>query len=103
MRRITSQFRCSTNDDLLTFARVWSQISSSISSCRSVFAENESVSDGLKKFSLRLVSSAAEKIGWEFSPEEDFLTGQLRKLLLGMAAGAGHDGYVSYVACNDLF
>ena len=56
-----------------------------------MFATNEKVSDGLKKFALHLVSPAAEKIGWEFKVDEDYLTLQLRKLLLGMAAGAGNE------------
>jgi hypothetical protein len=47
--------------------------------------------DGLKKFTLSLVSSAAEKIGWDFKDDEDYLTVQLRKLLLAMAGGAGHE------------
>ena len=71
---------------------VWSQISSSLAKCRAVFASNKKVSGGLKKFALNLVSRAAEKIGWEFKEDEDYLTVQLRKLLLGMAAGAGHEG-----------
>lgn len=71
---------------------VWSQISSSLAKCRAVFASNQKVSDGFKKFALNLVSPAAEKIGWEFKDEEDYLTVQLRKLVLGMAGGAGHEG-----------
>jgi ERAP1-like C-terminal domain len=71
---------------------VWSQISSSLGKCRAVFASNQRVSAGLKRFALNLVSPAAEKIGWEFDDDEDFLTIQLRKLLLRMAGGAGHEG-----------
>jgi hypothetical protein len=47
--------------------------------------------DGLKKFALSLVSSAVEKIGWDFKNDEDYLTVQLRKLLLAMAGGTGHE------------
>lgn len=59
---------------------------------RSVFAENDNLSAGLKTFTLRLVESATEKIGWDFGPNDDFLTGQLRALLIRTAGGAGHQG-----------
>jgi ERAP1-like C-terminal domain len=71
---------------------VWSQISNSLAKCRAVFASNQRVSGGLKQFALNLVSPAAEKIGWEFKDDEEYLTAQLRKLLLDMAGGAGHEG-----------
>ncbi|RAH48551.1 M1 family metallopeptidase [Aspergillus brunneoviolaceus CBS 621.78] len=74
---------------------IWSQISTSIGNLRSVFAQNNSVSSGLKKFTLELVSPAAEEIGWEFKPEDDYLTVQLRKLLIGMACHAGHKDMIS--------
>ncbi|OJJ95560.1 hypothetical protein ASPACDRAFT_82034 [Aspergillus aculeatus ATCC 16872] len=74
---------------------IWSQISTSIGTLRSVFAQNNSVSSGLKKFTLELVSLAAEEIGWEFKPEDDYLTVQLRKLLIGMACHAGHKDMIS--------
>ncbi|GAA88154.1 aminopeptidase B [Aspergillus luchuensis IFO 4308] len=69
---------------------VWSQISSTVANLRSVFALNESVAAGLKRFALELSSPAANEIGWEFSSEDDYLTVQLRKLLIGMAGRAGH-------------
>jgi aminopeptidase N len=53
------------------------------------------VSDGLKKYQLNLVSQAAESIGWEFDDKEDYLTGQLRQLLIAMAGGAGHEGIIA--------
>jgi hypothetical protein len=71
---------------------VWSQVSSSLANLRSVFSQNEQAAEGLKKFTLNLASPAAEKIGWEFAPNEDYLTVQLRKLLIGMAGNAGHEG-----------
>ena len=74
---------------------VWSQISSSLSKVRSVFSSNKEVTDGLKKYALKLVSPAAESIGWEFSDKEDYLTGQLRKLLIAMAGGAGHESIIA--------
>jgi len=74
---------------------VWSQISSSLSKVRSVFAANKEISAGLKQFSLKLVSRAAESVGWEYPKDEEWLTGQLRKLLLAMAANAGHEGIIA--------
>ncbi|KAL8819431.1 MAG: hypothetical protein Q9191_007739 [Dirinaria sp. TL-2023a] len=69
---------------------VWSQLIMSLSNVRSIFASNEAISTGLKAFTLRLVGSATENIGWDFKPDEDFLTGQLRALLIGTAGLAGH-------------
>lgn len=74
---------------------VWSQISSSLTKVRSVFSSNKEVSEGLKKYALKLASSAVESIGWEYSDNEDYLTGQLRKLLIAMAGGAGHEAILA--------
>jgi aminopeptidase N len=74
---------------------VWCQISSSLHQVRSVFSSNKEVADGLKKYALKLVSPAAESIGWEFGDEEDYLTGLLRKLLIAMAGGAGHESIIA--------
>jgi hypothetical protein len=45
----------------------------------------------LKNFTLKLTASAVEKIGWKFPDGEDYLTGQLRSLLITVAGGAGHE------------
>ncbi|PCH04577.1 protein of unknown function DUF3358 [Penicillium occitanis (nom. inval.)] len=74
---------------------VWQQISSSLASLRTTFSSNESAAAALKKFKLTLVTPAAEKVGWEFRADEDYLTGQLRKLLIAMAGEAGHEGIVA--------
>ncbi|KAF9883029.1 hypothetical protein FE257_004312 [Aspergillus nanangensis] len=74
---------------------VWSQVASSVGNLRSVFSQNEAVSAGLKKFALQLASPAAEKIGWEFKTDEDYLTSQLRKLLVGMAGFAGDEKVIT--------
>ncbi|OGM43558.1 aminopeptidase [Aspergillus bombycis] len=68
---------------------VWSQIASSLTNLRSVFSQNESVAAALKAFALKLVSPAVHRLGWEFKPGEEYLTVQLRKLLIGMAGLAG--------------
>lgn len=77
-----------------TNSTVWAQISTSLSRVRAVFATDDKISAGLKKFTLKLVTPAAESIGWEFAKDEDWLTGQKRKLLLGMAANAGHEAII---------
>lgn len=71
---------------------VWSQLSSTLANLRSVFSQSEAAAGGLKEFTRALAAPAAERIGWEFQPHEDYLTIQLRKLLIGMAGNAGHEG-----------
>jgi len=70
---------------------VWSQILGSLATVKSVFAEHAEISEGLKKFTLKLISPAVEKIGWDSSPADDFLTSQLRALLILTAGLNGHE------------
>lgn len=49
----------------------------------------------MKKFALKLLTPATDKIGWEFAANEDLLTGQLRALLIANAGLAGHKGVVT--------
>ena len=44
---------------------------------------------------LHLIGPAVEEIGWDFKPEEDYLTGQLRALLITTAGGVEHPGTVA--------
>lgn len=74
---------------------VWSQVLGSIGTVKAVFSEEETISDALKKFTLKLVTPAVEKIGWESSPKDDFLTTQLRALLILTAGLNGHDKVIS--------
>ncbi|KAJ5263707.1 hypothetical protein N7478_011312 [Penicillium angulare] len=74
---------------------VWSQVSSSLANLRSVFSQNDSIAEGLKKFTKKIAAPAAEQIGWEFQPNEDYLTVQKRKLLIAMAGNAGHESIVA--------
>ncbi|KAI5295685.1 hypothetical protein KEM52_000557 [Ascosphaera acerosa] len=74
---------------------VWKQLSSSLSHLRSVFGDDEETSASLKKFILKLVSKPIEQVGWEFKPDEDYLTGQLRQLLIPLAGHAGHEGVIA--------
>jgi len=71
---------------------VWAQAITSVGHIRSIFADNETTSAGLKTFTLKLVAPATETIGWDFAPQESFLTGQLRALLISTAGSAGHQG-----------
>lgn len=75
---------------VLNQGSVWLQIINSLAKVRSVFAANGILSAGLKTFTLKLVESATEEIGWDFRPDDDYLTGQLRALLILTAGGAGH-------------
>ncbi|KAF4556752.1 ERAP1-like C-terminal domain-containing protein [Elsinoe fawcettii] len=74
---------------------VWSEILAALGNIRSIFADDEAVSNGLRAFTLKLVSSATDKIGWTFEPKEDYLTGQLRALLISSAGLAGHEATVA--------
>jgi len=73
---------------------VWSQVLGSLGTVKSVFSENTAVSEGLKRFTLKLITPAVEKIGWESSPNEDYLTTQLRALLILSAGLNGHEKLV---------
>ncbi|KAI9774858.1 MAG: hypothetical protein M1840_000074 [Geoglossum simile] len=73
---------------------VWSQVITSLTNVRSIFAGNKEIAGGLKKFTLQLVTPATAEIGWEFIDGEDFLTGQLRALLISAAGSAGHKGVI---------
>jgi len=73
---------------------VWSQILGSLGTVKSIFSEDEAVSEGLKKFTIKLISPAVERVGWETSTDDDFLKTQLRSLLLLTAGTNGHEKYV---------
>lgn len=74
---------------------VWSEVLSSLGKVRSVFSSDKEVSEGLRKYTLKLVTAATEKIGWDFTSGEDYLTGQLRALLLSSAGLVGHESTIS--------
>jgi aminopeptidase N len=74
---------------------VWSEVLSSLGKIRSVFSDDKELSEGLRKYTLKLVTAATDKVGWEFAPHDDYLKGQLRALLLLTAGLAGHEGVVA--------
>lgn len=73
---------------------MWSQMIASLGNIRSIFAENKDIENGLKEFTLKLVSATTDRIGWEIETNEDYLTGQLRALIISAAGGAGHGALV---------
>lgn len=74
---------------------VWSAITERLGSLRSIFGESSpEIKDSLTKLTLELVSPIAERIGWDFKDNEDFLTGRLRALLISTAGSVGHKGIV---------
>lgn len=73
---------------------VWSEVISTLSKIRSTFSSNKEVAEGLRLFALKLTTAATDKIGWQFAQGEDYLTGQLRALLLQAAGLAGHEATV---------
>ncbi|KAI0389382.1 peptidase family M1 [Xylariaceae sp. FL0594] len=73
---------------------VWAQVLDSLGTLKSIFGGDETLKKGLESFSLKLVSDAVEKIGWEFPEGEDYLTGLLRKRLLLHAAASGHPAVI---------
>jgi aminopeptidase N len=74
---------------------VWSRILGSLGTVKSVFSEDEVISNALKRFTLKLITPAVDNIGWESSQEEDFLTSQLRPALLLSAGINGHAGVIA--------
>jgi hypothetical protein len=81
----TEGFQAETN------GLVWSRILGSLGTVKSVFSEDEIISNALKAYTLKLITPAVENIGWEARPGEDFLTSQLRGTLLLSAGANGHE------------
>ncbi|KEY70322.1 hypothetical protein S7711_06798 [Stachybotrys chartarum IBT 7711] len=73
-----------------THSLVWSQILDSIGSVKSVFAEDETIKKGLENFTIKLISEKVKEVGWDFPEGEDYLTGILRKQLIGTAIASKH-------------
>ena len=73
---------------------VWQATNTALSTLQVVFGSNPEIKAGLKKFAHGLYSPTAEKLGWECTPSEDFLTTRLRGWLIGAAASAGNEGII---------
>ncbi|KAK1088436.1 hypothetical protein LTR33_000550 [Friedmanniomyces endolithicus] len=74
---------------------VWSEVLSSLAKIRSTFSSDAQVSEGLRSFTLKLVTAATDKVGWSFGPHDDYLTGQMRALLIATAGLMGHESTVA--------
>ena len=59
-----------------------------------MFSGSEDISEGLRKYHLKLITPAVEKVGWEFKDGESYLVGQLRASLLLSAGIVGHQATV---------
>ncbi|CZS77032.1 unnamed protein product [Fusarium graminearum] len=66
-----------------THTLVWRQVLDSISGVKSVFGEDESIKKALDNFTLKLINEKVKEVGWEFPEGEDYLTGILRKEIIG--------------------
>jgi len=74
---------------------VWSQILGSFGHIKAIFSDTPDIQEGLSKFSLKLLSDVVAKVGWEFATDEDYLTGQLRALVISNAGANGHEATVA--------
>ena len=74
---------------------VWSEVLTSLGKIRRIFSSDPEVSSALREYTLKLVTPAADKIGWTFAPSDDYLTGQLRALLISTAGLVGHEKIVT--------
>ncbi|KAI8683556.1 Aminopeptidase [Fusarium keratoplasticum] len=90
-----------TTPALLTFLQgfgkethplVWRQVLDSIAGVKSVFKEDPVIKKALDNFSLKLVDEKIAEVGWDFPEGEDYLTGLLRKDIIGVAVAGGHPG-----------
>ncbi|SPO03523.1 related to (AAP1) - alanine/arginine aminopeptidase [Cephalotrichum gorgonifer] len=71
---------------------VWSQVLDSIGRVKGIFGDDEAIKAGLEKFTLKLISDAVDRVGWEFAADESYLTTMLRKRLILTAGANGHPG-----------
>lgn len=85
---LTSSFQ-QENDFL-----VWTQILTSLATVKAVFSDDAATLKGLQTFTLRLISPAVERLGWDPRPDDDLLTSQLRGLLLLTAGANGHESVI---------
>jgi aminopeptidase N len=76
---------------------VWSEVLKHLTTLRSVWSlRSNNVSDGLAKFTEQLITPSLQRLGWEFGVNEDFLTTQLRALIISAAGGIGVKSVVDH-------
>jgi aminopeptidase N len=79
---------------------VWDEVLKCMSRLRCAWSEQpEAVMAALRQFSKSLVAPKVEEIGWDRTPSEDYLTSQLRPLLLKEADFAQIEKYSSFGTC----
>lgn len=79
---------------------VWDELLKCLSQLRSAWYEqSEAAMNGLRAFSEALISPKLAEIGWQASPGEDYLTSQLRPLLINEAHFAKMPGYIDLLSC----
>jgi aminopeptidase N len=74
---------------------VWSSILGSLGHIKAIFSETPDLQKGLQKFSLKLLAQVVDRVGWEYAPDEDYLTGQLRALVISIAGANGHEAIIA--------
>lgn len=77
---------------------VWDELLKRLGQLQSAWYEQpEKVVNALRAFSMNLVSEKVAEVGWEAKQGEDYLTSQLRPLLLKEAHFAKIPGYATLV------
>ncbi|KAK9450798.1 peptidase family M1-domain-containing protein [Limtongia smithiae] len=75
---------------------VWSSMAELLDTMRSVwFEQPAAIRAGLNAMVRDITGPNVERLGWEFAEGEDFLTVQLRSLMIGLAGGAGDEAIVA--------
>jgi hypothetical protein len=69
---------------------VWSQLLTCLGTVKSVYSDDDVITEGLQSFILKLIGPTVQKVGWEASPNEDLLTARLRALIILTAGLNGH-------------
>ena len=81
---------------------MWEELLKRLSLLQSAWYEQpEKVMNALRAFSMNLVSDKFAEIGWESKPGEDYLTSQLRPLLIKEADFARVPGYTLLLLVRD--
>lgn len=85
--------------NLLTFLRsfsnethplVWSQVLDAIAGVKSVFSEDETIKNGLNKFTATLLEGRIKTLGFDVVEGESYLTTQSRTQVLSSAVSSRH-------------
>lgn len=76
---------------------VWEQALGSIGKIKAALMfEDASIKEALNAFTIDLISAKLNEFGWTFSDSDSFADQQLKSLLFGSAAAAGHEEAVDF-------